>query len=409
MGQSDQARIAALDALLAEKRKHEGYLEKLESRRGATPEHVFARLRNEYLTKLTDLHVRASTEAEALGETLRADEAALEEIEQRLAAATEERIEGELRAEVGEYEPADWAKMLKEISARITTIEGERDEKKASFERVRGLLHEARGSEALRALVAEELEAVAPIPEPASAPAPAPVAAVAPVAAPAPAPVAAVAPVAAPAPAPAAPEAPELALEHPSVPAPAPVAPAPRVSAAIPNPAPMPSLEADIAAVIEAASAPMPRPSAAHTAPIVERPSASPIVERPSAAPVVERPSAKPPAAPMSAGPSFDELAFLNSVVGRTSTPVNMDPPPPPRPSRPVQQPASTGPTAPIVPRVSTQPGATAGADPDTGPLGRPTPRTSQAIKTLKCQECGTLNYPTEWYCERCGGELAAL
>jgi Rubredoxin-like zinc ribbon domain (DUF35_N) len=43
------------------------------------------------------------------------------------------------------------------------------------------------------------------------------------------------------------------------------------------------------------------------------------------------------------------------------------------------------------------------------GLLGRPTPRTSQAIKTLKCQECGTLNFPTEWYCERCGGELAAL
>jgi len=29
--------------------------------------------------------------------------------------------------------------------------------------------------------------------------------------------------------------------------------------------------------------------------------------------------------------------------------------------------------------------------------------------KTLKCQECGALNYPTEWYCERCGAELAAL
>ena len=29
--------------------------------------------------------------------------------------------------------------------------------------------------------------------------------------------------------------------------------------------------------------------------------------------------------------------------------------------------------------------------------------------KTLKCGECGTLNRPTEWYCERCGGELAAL
>lgn len=32
----------------------------------------------------------------------------------------------------------------------------------------------------------------------------------------------------------------------------------------------------------------------------------------------------------------------------------------------------------------------------------------SQA-KTLKCAECGELNRPTEWYCERCGAELASL
>lgn len=31
------------------------------------------------------------------------------------------------------------------------------------------------------------------------------------------------------------------------------------------------------------------------------------------------------------------------------------------------------------------------------------------AAKTLKCPECGTANYPTEWYCERCGGELATM
>ena len=29
--------------------------------------------------------------------------------------------------------------------------------------------------------------------------------------------------------------------------------------------------------------------------------------------------------------------------------------------------------------------------------------------KTLKCVECGAMNYPTEWYCERCGAELASL
>jgi hypothetical protein len=38
------------------------------------------------------------------------------------------------------------------------------------------------------------------------------------------------------------------------------------------------------------------------------------------------------------------------------------------------------------------------------------TERPSQlAPKTLKCGECGALNRPTEWYCERCGAELAAV
>jgi hypothetical protein len=29
--------------------------------------------------------------------------------------------------------------------------------------------------------------------------------------------------------------------------------------------------------------------------------------------------------------------------------------------------------------------------------------------KTLKCKDCGSLNRPTDWYCERCGAELAAV
>ncbi|MEX1185628.1 MAG: hypothetical protein WEA80_03480 [Gemmatimonadaceae bacterium] len=38
----------------------------------------------------------------------------------------------------------------------------------------------------------------------------------------------------------------------------------------------------------------------------------------------------------------------------------------------------------------------------------QPDPRRENE-KTLKCAECGAMNYPTEWYCESCGGELAAL
>jgi uncharacterized OB-fold protein len=36
-------------------------------------------------------------------------------------------------------------------------------------------------------------------------------------------------------------------------------------------------------------------------------------------------------------------------------------------------------------------------------------PSAGQAEKTLTCADCGTMNLPTEWYCEQCGAELAAL
>ena len=44
-------------------------------------------------------------------------------------------------------------------------------------------------------------------------------------------------------------------------------------------------------------------------------------------------------------------------------------------------------------------------------PAGRSAPRAGAQApasrKTLKCAKCGTLNLPTEWYCENCGTELA--
>ena len=54
-------------------------------------------------------------------------------------------------------------------------------------------------------------------------------------------------------------------------------------------------------------------------------------------------------------------------------------------------------PTLRIVPDAPTMPAAVAANTP------------VDTAKTLRCAECGTMNYPTEWYCERCGGELAVL
>ncbi|MFL5470569.1 MAG: hypothetical protein ACJ791_10670 [Gemmatimonadaceae bacterium] len=55
-------------------------------------------------------------------------------------------------------------------------------------------------------------------------------------------------------------------------------------------------------------------------------------------------------------------------------------------------------------------PATTAVATPPSVPksTGAHDPRSEQH-KTLKCPECGAANYPTEWYCERCGGELATM
>jgi hypothetical protein len=141
--------------------------------------------------------------------------------------------------------------------------------------------------------------------------------------------------------------------------------------------------------------------------------------------------------------PTFDELAFLHSVVepkaghgGAASRPGAADSPPA-RPSGPAAAPApraktpaaaataaSTRAAPPSAGRTATpadsRTGGTAGAeapadasrrvptDSDGVPVFlRDVP--SEQIKTLKCAECGNMNYPTEWYCERCGGELAAM
>jgi len=85
--------------------------------------------------------------------------------------------------------------------------------------------------------------------------------------------------------------------------------------------------------------------------------------------------------------PSPDELAFLKSMADEAPVPKRASGASP-RASDAGKTPAAEAP--PVMP----------GGD-----------RPSQAAtpKTLKCGECGTLNRPTEWYCERCGAELAAL
>ncbi len=110
-------------------------------------------------------------------------------------------------------------------------------------------------------------------------------------------------------------------------------------------------------------------------------------------------PSGKPSDAPAPGG-KVDELAFIKSIDAPPASPT----PPKSRPSGGFIKAdnALTPPPEPPAPK----PGAAAPAPAETT-KERPSQLAGQ--KTLKCGECGTLNRPTEWYCERCGAELAAL
>jgi type IV secretory pathway VirB10-like protein len=126
---------------------------------------------------------------------------------------------------------------------------------------------------------------------------------------------------------------------------------------------------------------------------------------------------------PQAPGDSVDELAFLSEVVGQKDRPSGA--------ASAASQPANSGQTAHTA-NASTFGRNDSGAESLLSGLDDSSRRTSgeapfaanvsgnipivlrtsgqtEQTKTLKCGECGTMNYPTEWYCERCGAELAAL
>jgi TolA-binding protein len=117
---------------------------------------------------------------------------------------------------------------------------------------------------------------------------------------------------------------------------------------------------------------------------------------RPPISPVVPRPAVPEP-------PTLNAPSRVEHPAARTQTPS-----PGANPSRspfdqfPVLRPGAGTSTPPQ----TTTAVATPPSVPKSG--GANDPRSEQH-KTLKCPECGAANYPTEWYCERCGGELATM
>jgi len=163
------------------------------------------------------------------------------------------------------------------------------------------------------------------------------------------------------------------------------------------------ALVSETPATPPAAPPPSPPPAAA------AEPALTVVSDRGRGAPV-PRPPAKPAEErrpPEKKHEPVDELAFLKSVTEdargggvspRRASGAQY------QPAEPAHEPPAAAPPPPAPPLSVRSPRVTADVDPvivdDAG---------EEPVKTLRCKDCGTMNLPTEWYCENCGAELAAL
>ncbi len=359
--------IDVVTALMQERVKFETWLEALDARRESTPANVYDRVRQDYETRLAAVigelkEHAAGLEAQAEQYTARLAELAQTEQERRDA-----RAEAELRAHVGELSDEDWKTTAAEADEALTTIAAEQAVVGADLNRV----HELLGA------------ATAPPAAPAEAP---------------------------PESAGDAPQAPtgrarsSSAVHPPRGPAPAPAAKDRRTPE---------QSKFDELAFLKSVVSPLGHPTPVNGRAIAKPPEAPAAAVRPpepedqSAARRPPGPNESRPAA-RTASPDFTQAAsdtlgealadraargtdapdFIREepedaaagLVGRAREPERTD-------DRPFA--ANVTANNPIVLR------------PSAGAVEQP--------KTLKCVECGAMNYPTEWYCERCGAELASL
>jgi hypothetical protein len=343
--------MSAVGALMEERRRYESWLAALDARRAETPKHVFTRVHADYTARLESVIQRLVAHTDGLRAELTTLTTRIASLEEQQHRARDERAEAELRAHVGELTENAWKEVAAASDASIASLAAQHAAAVEDLKRTRELLADAERP---------------------------------------------------PTPVPPATRVPEPAISK-SVPG------APKPAPATSNPAALSDTAEGAAHVPEAASAPD------------------------GAAPGGAKP--KPGDA------SFDELAFLQSVTDVSN---GAESPAPAAGAPPRRETASNA----SQPSQSAPPGAAPRREPfvarkpeprpedriqkqgeGTVPLIQPKPgnrgslaanisgnnpivlkdKANESAKTLKCAECGAMNYPTEWYCERCGAELASL
>jgi hypothetical protein len=361
---AEEGALSTVETLMAERRKYESWLETLEARRQSTPERVFTRVHGDYHDRLDAVIQQLKEHTEGLRAELASLTSRLSSIDNEQQQRRDERAEAELRAHVGELSPDAWRDIANESDKAIDALTARHGELERERLRTRELLNEAERPPTPR-------DAVAAVPAPKQPP---------------------VAP-----PRAAEPQAPVRAAESASV----------RESAQ---------------PVVEQPPVEVPPPVIAAEARLIEQASAASGADRADAdVTPPPMPRADASRAPGGKSDKFDELAFLSSVVNTPAGTADV--------SAPSERPDESTRRDAFAQRASesdimnpaSEPNSVLGgaaARAASSPLAMNVSgnnpiiirdKMTETAKTLKCAECGAMNYPTEWYCERCGAELASL
>ena len=357
---TEGAALVAVSALMEERRRFEGWIAALDARRASTPDHVFQRVHQDYRTRLEAVIVQLTSHADGLRREMETLTSRLDALTAEHQRAQDERAEAELRAHVGELSGEDWSRAAASSDATLLDLSARRTEVEQELARTRELLD----STVRPPAPAEVVAPAAPMPKP--------------------------------------------AVAEPRVSRQAPVVDASLAAPQSPDVPPLMEVSAQIIAAEQ------------QLLDIEERPTRASAAL--GAAPEPAEPAPPPPADVASAPPrrsaGFDELAFLSSVVDTPAGTFDAAPADEPDETARLEKFArhsredriinlSEGSTplgSPIVEREGDPPLADASG---TSAMRRDS--SADGVKSLKCGECAAMNYPTEWYCERCGAELASL
>lgn len=362
MTDSDDRRdLTAVTALMEERRRFEQWIAALDARRDTTPAHVFARVHADYERRLAAVVEKLVSHGDALETRATELRVELDVVAQDEGRCRDERAELELRAHVGELAQKDFNRTVKGLDEALAKFAARRAELGEEMRGIEELLDAVRAEQAAHAA---EPEPEAPAAQPAPARQSVPVAVH--------------------------PE-PETASESLGEPMtsedeePEPLASDDAFRAALATPgSPRPSrpIKAQVEPELFDASAAVEPPST-EVAPVIEEPGVD-------AHPVGETDDDRRSVTPSN---TFDELAFLNSVVADAAgTEPGGD------------RPKESGPKA----RGSKE-AVAVNITGDHPIVLKSAAEGNAQQKSLKCADCGTMNFPTDWYCERCGAELASL